>query len=64
MQTVVYRYPKGGLIQIDREQACITITTESGNSASLSIGPQGVIELAQVMEQLGQDWLKAWRAGQ
>lgn len=62
MQTVVYEHPKGGTLQIDREQARITITTEDGSSASLGIGPQGVIELAQVMEQLGQAWLKEWRA--
>lgn len=63
MQTV-YQYPKGGTIKVDQEQARIIITTEGGTSASLGIGPQGVIELAQVMDQLGQDWLKAWRAEQ
>lgn len=51
----VYRYPKGGTVQIDQEQPRIIITQVDGTSASLKIGPQGVIELAQAMEQLGRD---------
>lgn len=59
MQTV-YQYPKGGTIKVDQEQARIIITSKDGDSASLNIGPQGVIELARALDEVGQEWLKAW----
>ena len=42
--SIVYSHPDGGSIEIDG--TTLTITTESGNAASVQIGPNGLRELA------------------